>query len=704
MSISKAYRLCLFLAVLAGRSQAQYENVWIFGKNAGLDFNGPAPVAITSNTGPTIQVSGRASASVCDASGQLLFYTEGYRVYDRQYNLMPDGDRLTPMGGVTIQTPTTATAQGALIVPMPGRPERYYVFSLTSYYQHTAKNNGKLFYSVVDMTLNNGMGDVVFGKKGIPLDVGLSECMTAVAGEHCNIWLLTISLDGKLKAFEITAKGVNHSPVVSNLTNVGPTLISGCMDVSPNRKMIAFTQEQLLPVNYRYGLTLLDFDPATGTASNEQPLETDGNGCGVCFSPDNSKLYFNQFTMGSSQSMLPLGLYQYDLGSGYLPAILASKRQIVYTGAWAYQLKRAPDGKIYFPGLGTSGGNTRLSVINTPNLLGNLCQPATGVISLVPGTSCGLGGAGLPNVIPPFIPVDTIISGEEIRICTGAAVTIAAAGTPGPDSDYVWQDGHTGISRTVSASGTYRVGHYASPPCSYYVDTFRIIIATSGRDSFARTICAGESFYFNGRRLNSPGVYHDTLTDIRGCDSFITLNLSVLPLPEVSISAVPPPDLCIGDTVLWEAAGTAAGYQWLSNDLLVPDGNKEQINLPVLSASDKVAVVGLSGNGCRNDTAAAVIHADVCCSLLVPGAFSPNGDGINDGFAPVSQKNVQDYHMQIFNRWGQLVFSASDISKRWDGTWNGAAAEIGTYFYYITAACTENNKALVRKGDVTLVR
>src|SRR5690606_33677907 len=128
------------------------------------------------------------------------------RVLDRQHNLMPNGNNLTPVQSTNFLTPTTSTAQGSIIIPSPGRPGQYYIFSLTSV-EIGNNGSGRLFYSVVDMSLNNGLGDVISGWKGIPVDSNLMEGMTAVAGNGCNIWLLAISRTKELKAFEITVNG-----------------------------------------------------------------------------------------------------------------------------------------------------------------------------------------------------------------------------------------------------------------------------------------------------------------------------------------------------------------------------------------------------------------------------------------------------------------------------------------------------------------
>ncbi len=694
---------CLIvIALQADLSHAQYENVWIFGQNAGLDFNGSVPVAITSNINNGM---GEANASICDTNGQLLFYTEGSRVFDRQHNLMPNGNNLTPITSVNSYTPTSSTTHGAIIIPVPDHETQYYIFSLTSWEQYLTNTYGRLYYSMVDMSLNNGLGDVVPGVKSILLDTNLTERMTAVVSDNCiNIWLLTVSQSDQLKAFEITPAGISNTPVISNIIATlstpfwGSIYGVGCIAVSPDRNKIAVAR------GMPGGLSLLDFDPASGTASNEQLLDS-GQCYGVCFSPDNTKLYFNHYWPFNHFTIPPYpfpSIYQLDLAAGNLANIINSKTWLTTTfdtvnaSHYICQLKLAPDNKIYFQG---NSGYTSLSVINFPDQPGLACQPQDNVISLVPGTSMW---AGLPNIVP-VIKKDSLYTSRKYGIGCETPMALVPHDTSG--RDYVWNDGVTGKSRTVSRAGTYWVSYHF--PCTYHTDTFEITVRPL-LHNFTKVLCANEPYDFNGRWLNSSGTYRDTLATANGCDSIVTLNLIVLSSPEINISVEPELPWCIGDIVLGEATG-AKSYQWYRNDRLLGSSDRQYIHLTHLS--NQVLVVGQADNDCR-DTAEIVLTAHDCppppippCKLFVPNAFSPNGDGINDRFAPIphSNSNIHSYRMELFNRWGQSVFSAFEINMQWDGTYNGTPADAGTYFYYISAECMEGTE-FIQKGDVMLIR
>lgn len=103
------------------------------------------------------------------------------------------------------------------------------------------------------------------------------------------------------------------------------------------------------------------------------------------------------------------------------------------------------------------------------------------------------------------------------------------------------------------------------------------------------------------------------------------------------------------------------------------------------------------------------ISVEVCESYIqVPQAFSPNGDGVNDFFT-LFEKNIADYQLRIYNRWGELVYDTRDmnelnnLSKGWDGTYKGKMQNTGTFVYYLTARDL-SGRSFEKKGNLTLIR
>lgn len=154
-----AFQVLLFLSFLAISKSivAQKEsNIWYFGENAGLDFNGGPPVALTDG----VLNSHEGCASISNSLGSILFYTDGENVYNKTHSLMPNGTGLIGSGYAT---------QSAAIVPKPGSSSIYYIFTVYEGYW----SNG-LCYNEVNMTLDGGKGDIT-SIKNVELVIPVTE-------------------------------------------------------------------------------------------------------------------------------------------------------------------------------------------------------------------------------------------------------------------------------------------------------------------------------------------------------------------------------------------------------------------------------------------------------------------------------------------------------------------------------------------------
>ncbi len=331
---------------------------WCFGNGGALDFMTVPPSAMPNSSISTFE----GCSSIADASGNLLFYTDGVTVYDQFNNVMAGGTGL--MG-------FSSSSQSGVIVKQPGNSNIYYIFT------QGATGNG-VRYSIVDMSLAAGLGSVTSVNN--LLISPSSEKLTSA--RHCNgtdVWVLTHSnLGTNFQSYLVTSAGVNAVPVVSSVgSNYVNTDFIGILKLSPNGKKL---------VASLYGTTagyeIYDFDPATGVVSNPQFLGTGFPvAYGVEFSPDCSKLYGTRFA--SPQ------LYQWDLCAGTTSAIAASVYTLHNVGQKG-QLQLGTDGKIYVARNNTSV----LGVINNPNLP----APACNYVDL--GQSIGgQSRLGLPNFI-----------------------------------------------------------------------------------------------------------------------------------------------------------------------------------------------------------------------------------------------------------------------------------------------------------------
>ncbi|HXH18168.1 MAG TPA: gliding motility-associated C-terminal domain-containing protein [Chitinophagales bacterium] len=109
-------------------------------------------------------------------------------------------------------------------------------------------------------------------------------------------------------------------------------------------------------------------------------------------------------------------------------------------------------------------------------------------------------------------------------------------------------------------------------------------------------------------------------------------------------------------------------------------------------------------NGCSaTDTVAFRVIGGCRDGVYVPNAFTPNGDEVNDKLLVRSLHPVELHHFKIFDRWGNQVYSSTDISEGWDGTLNGRKVADGVYVYHLKAGCSNGQTAFL-KGNVTVIR
>jgi hypothetical protein len=386
---------------------AQQEgNTWVFGDSAGIIFN-------NSNATPllgTILSSYEGSSSISDINGNLLFYSGYNMAYGLDSLTVINKFHKVILNGTGIYGSQVSTsAQGCLLLPDPGDNNKIY---LITHRQKQSPFDYKIYYSIIDKTLNSDSGAVIL--KNIPLpgiDNFMAEQMQAIRhGNGKDWWLITHqgSTDQFYK-YLIDSSGVN-GPYIQSIGTIltSNNSIMGNIKFSPDG-------ERLVLVAGSGIVDLYNFDRCTGTISNLISLGTNSPGFniskyGCSFSTSSQILYVSD---------VDIGLYQYDLLSSN---IQASKQTIWLKPNLPYletgQHLLAPDNKIYIASIHSgqfSLQNMNLSVINSPDSLGLVCdfQPY----------SFYLGGRrsfyGLPN-IPDYsllaVEGGCVVSVEEVGI------------------------------------------------------------------------------------------------------------------------------------------------------------------------------------------------------------------------------------------------------------------------------------------------
>lgn len=331
----------LSLSSFAALAQGERDN-WYFGKGAGIIFKGDSATATNSRL-----FTEEGSATISDAEGNLLFYTNGITVWNQEHRVMPNGNGL--MGG-------KSSTQSALILPKPGSDNIYYIFTTDI----QAQSNG-LRYTVVDMAKQEGKGDIT--SRNNFLIAPATEKLTAVRHSNNKDWWVIAhrwNSNGYM-AFLVNEQGVETRPVLSMV---------GTVHGGPNRKAIGYLNaspdgSKLVSALWdaESNFEILNFDRSTGTVSDPILLKGFEEAYGAVFSPDGTKLYGTANGIGGGKAQV----VQFDLKAGG-PEAIAKSAVVVGTSQSRRvgALQVGPDGKIYV----ARQDNYYLGVINNPNAKG----------------------------------------------------------------------------------------------------------------------------------------------------------------------------------------------------------------------------------------------------------------------------------------------------------------------------------------------
>ena len=382
------YILLTFLILTTIISFAQNEgNIWYFGNSAGVDFNGLNPIALTDGAiafanhtnfiGDPINYNEGTSA-ISDASGNLLFYSDGQTIWNRNHIVMSNGDSL--FGNFS-------STQSSIIIPQPESKNLYYIFTVDDVWESDSTYGFR--YSIVDMCVDNGNGMVIPSEKNILLLDGAYEKVGAV--KHANgidFWVVTHKLNtNEYYAYLFSQLGIS-SAVISTIGSVS-TYGQGQLKFSPDGSHMAVAHNQ----HYLSGVqfVLFDFDNSTGVFSNPINLATSTyNVYGVEFSPDNSVLYAVYTQISPSTEFK---IVQFDISSGNAATINNSQANIYQTNSAILRgLQLAPNNKIYMVAI---PNNSYLLSINNPNIIGTGCN--------VIDNDIYLGGNIGSNSLPTFV-------------------------------------------------------------------------------------------------------------------------------------------------------------------------------------------------------------------------------------------------------------------------------------------------------------
>ena len=298
------------------------------------------------------------------------------------------------------------------------------------------------------------------------------------------------------------------------------------------------------------------------------------------------------------------------------------------------------------------------------------------------------------------IPLPIIDLGNDTTICQGETVMLDATTA---NATYLWQDNSTDPTFQVTQQGSYWV-EVTTIICSA-TDTINVTvhplsIIDLGNDT---TICQGETVMLDATTPNATYLWQDHSTDptfqvtqqgsywvkvtTANCSATDTIEVAVNPLPIIDLGS--DTTICHGQTVMLDATTTNATYLWQDNS-----------TNPTIQVTQQGSYwVEVTTANCSVTDNIVITEEDCEIILELPNVFSPNNDGINDVFMPITNQGIASMKTIIYNRWGNKLFETDHLLIEWDGQ----DASDGTYFWMINYVGI-NRKNFSKKGVLTLLR
>jgi gliding motility-associated-like protein len=326
-------------------------------------------------------------------------------------------------------------------------------------------------------------------------------------------------------------------------------------------------------------------------------------------------------------------------------------------------------------------------------------------------------------------------TGLTLTSCINSSGTITASSTTANVS-YNWSgpgivSGGNTNTPTVNATGTYTVT--VTDPTNGCTNTATVVVNTNtplpnvsaspltipcnqaNGTVTASSTTPNVTYSWSGTGIVSggttptatvnPGTYTVTVTDpTTGCSNTTTVVVTAAPGP----TAIANTSTTIqqGQSVTLTASG-GVNYNWFPTTNLTPTTGTTVIATPAITTVYCVEVA--DANGCK-DTACVTITVEIPCPTnenldLVPNAFSPNEDNVNDEFCLQGWSVcLEEFQVLIFDRWGEKVFESKDPNFCWDGFYRGTIMDAQVFVYYIKARFTDNDKPIIKKGNISLIR
>lgn len=409
-------------------AQDQRANFWYFGEGAGIDFNEQPPVAIADRLGsdnilsPVPIHSPEGVSVISDRNGQVVFSTDGVRVYDRNDDVI----ELSP--GVPVEIGgQNGASQSALIVPVPGDETLYYIFTTQEVH---GTNTYELRYSLYDIKQNDNVLDN--GDGGL---VTYNQLLFTRSTERITSdgrWLVAHEFgNNSFRAYEISAAGIGN-PVISSIgsdhrlneTGNQGLMGQGYMKLNGTRLAVALPDP---PDNF---IELFDFVDSTGVVTNFRRLDLEadeGQVYGIEFS--GNKIFAS--VRGTTESFIREAYISFQGIPVLVPGSENSAGYPVELGA----IQQGPDGTIYVAINGPSAADRGfLGIFNVAADTLQLSDLNERGFPLAAGTESQLG---LPNFVQEIFTGTPGPSMSVTGLCAGSPSEFQAVGTD-PIDEFLW--------------------------------------------------------------------------------------------------------------------------------------------------------------------------------------------------------------------------------------------------------------------------
>jgi len=294
--------------------------------------------------------------------------------------------------------------------------------------------------------------------------------------------------------------------------------------------------------------------------------------------------------------------------------------------------------------------------------------------------------------------------GPDRSVCEKDTVSLNATVTGA--SGYTWNTAATTPVLKVFQTGIYWCD--VSKDGCLYRDSVSVMIRplpliNLGNDA---SLCEGNTLLLDATNPNATYLWHDRSTaavylvkktgkyyvtvNRAGCFARDTVNITFVSKPGFTLG--PDQPICNGMQITLNPRITDASYLW-------QDGSSS----PTYTISQPGLYHLTAINTCGSKKDSVLITTGVC-KLYIPSAFTPNRDGKNDVFKSYFGENVNEYHLQVFNVYGKLLFESTDKNQGWDGTYKGQAQSQGSYIWVINYQLGNKPDKQLLKGSVLLIR